>query len=248
MILVDSSTGSRELLPQLLKTGAPATLWDIKNEGADFAFLGNGPEGEVMVGIERKTISDLTDSIYKGRLGGLQVYKMVDTYQVRVVVVEGEWRVNKMGEIVRPWAGGKAAYNRNGMHQPSYSQVYGFLLTLANQAGFQLWRTQSTLETAWTVAESYRWWKKPWSEHKSLQVFPPVPWDFKMWDRPSKFRQQIQLMHESLGWKRTKYIEDHFKKLGPLVRASEDEWDRIAAPKGQKVGKDVVREIRRRIG
>ena len=139
MILIDSSTGSRELLSKILETGAPACLVDIKDEGADYAFQGNGPDGPILIGIERKTLTDLVDSIYSGRLAGIQVPKMQETYSVRVLVVEGEWRADKEGRIVRPWAGGKTSFSRNGRRQhPEFQEIFGFGLSNSTFNGLSI--------------------------------------------------------------------------------------------------------------
>ena len=60
MILIDSRIGSAELAP-LIST--PNILCQL--EFADFTFSGNGPAGQVAVGVERKTIMDLLQSMAK---------------------------------------------------------------------------------------------------------------------------------------------------------------------------------------
>ena len=92
MIQIDERTGSAEL-QSLFPPGVPTIVGRL--EFGDFAFLGNGPEDEpVSIGVERKGIRDLLNSMVTGRLVGHQLIGLVNNYHYVYIVVEGLWRFN----------------------------------------------------------------------------------------------------------------------------------------------------------
>ena len=92
-VQVDDRVGSRELLPELKRLHIPAEK--VRLPFADAAFEGNGPAGPVKVGIERKTIYDLMQSMTTGRLSAHQLPGLVQNFDHRWIVVEGPSRPAK---------------------------------------------------------------------------------------------------------------------------------------------------------
>ena len=147
-------------------------------EYGDLCFLGNGPDGrDVMIGAERKRLSDLINSMQKRRLAGHQLRGMRKAYDVCFLFAEGLWRPGKAGEIEH-YAWDRRA--RKNAWQPlfanvdgravSYAQLTAFLTTVELKGGVVVRRTGSVRETASQYASLYRWWtEKTWSEHHSLE-------------------------------------------------------------------------------
>src|SRR4029077_18022360 len=179
-VLVDSRTGSRELLSLLRSYGAEAEL--AGHLDADFEWSGNGPDGELMCGVERKQVSDLLASMRDRRLIA-QTGRAIDAYEVRYLVVEGLWRrqdesgmieigkrVKDMGatEVIR-W------YPAHGGYR--YSEVARYLASIRETAGVRVWTTDSERSTASWLAEEHAWWQKPWQEHSTARTLyvPEVP-------------------------------------------------------------------------
>ena len=168
MILVDSAVGSRELLTGIRQLGCDAEV--VSGVATDFQFTGYGEKSEVLVGIERKTISDLLDSIRTHRLGGGQVGRALDCYDYYYLIVEGPWRRAEGGmlEIGWPW------------HQPKgqfrYAEVSHFLNRLSFLGGVHVWRTFDCDETVATLVNWHDQWQRPWSEHLDKRViYAPAP-------------------------------------------------------------------------
>lgn len=108
MILIDSSTGSRELVkyPPLDKpTFACLTSLSVSSDtksSADVCFSGNGPDGKLSIGIEFKSLSDLLSSLYNGRIQTTQVGALVSEYQVCYLLTYGEYRCSPEGHLEIP--------------------------------------------------------------------------------------------------------------------------------------------------
>ena len=75
MILVDDRIGAVEIAPLL---GSPNVTCRL--EFADFAWSGNGPDGQVDIGVERKSLLDLLASMTTGRLSGHQMVGLTAQY------------------------------------------------------------------------------------------------------------------------------------------------------------------------
>ena len=96
MILIDDRMGSKELLPLFRPYDVTVELSHL--EYADIAFFGNGPTGPELVGIERKTLHDLVNSMRSRRLSGYQLPGLMAAYAWVYIVVEGVWRAGDGGE------------------------------------------------------------------------------------------------------------------------------------------------------
>ena len=79
VVSVDDRMGSGEVAPILRGLHVPVKV--ERMDSADFAFEGNGPKGRCLVGIERKKVKELIQSIESGRFEGEQLPKMVKTQQ-----------------------------------------------------------------------------------------------------------------------------------------------------------------------
>jgi len=92
-ILVDDRIGSKDLAssPYLSSPNFTTTLCRLPS--ADIAFAGNGPnDSTLMIGVEIKSIRDLVSSLRTGRIQDTQIRGMLSDYDVRWLLVYGEWR------------------------------------------------------------------------------------------------------------------------------------------------------------
>jgi ERCC4-type nuclease len=175
MILVDDRVGSVELLHAFAKFGVRAEA--SKLGSADFAFAGEGEDGECMVGVERKRIGDMISSMRTRRLSGYQLPKLISDYRYVVLVVEGVWRPDPASGVLqilkgRYWQN----YGGKGRKPMMYSEVDQHLNTLGFKAGVQIRRSNSPEETVFQIVNLYKWFDKGWDRHKSHdQCYAPVP-------------------------------------------------------------------------
>ena len=169
MLFVDRATGSNTFYPLLEKAGLPCELAHL--EWADVEFYGRGEKGKsVSVGIELKRLSELTGDW--DRFAGEQVPKMLDHYDHRYLVVEGEWSQNRRGTLL------KRVGKRQFKPLPGQSDASALrkkLITLEMCGGFHVCLiNHSAQHGSWTpetvrfVSNLYHWWTDDdFDQHKS---------------------------------------------------------------------------------
>ena len=158
MILIDDRVGSKELAGKLPRT-VPTTLTRLQY--GDCCWVGEGPDGPTTVGVERKTIHDLVNSMDNGRLQE-QLRGMQNCYEVKWLVVEGVWRPNAMTGIIEVLRGKGWDDLAHGSQRWMYRRVANYLNRLAIAYGVHLWQTGNYDETALWVSSTYNWWQKKW--------------------------------------------------------------------------------------
>src|SRR5262245_22382982 len=162
-IRVDDRVGSCDLEPLLKARGLPVELTRL--DYADVCWMGNGPEGPVLVGVELKTIGDLLSCITSQRFTGHQLPGLQDTYSVSYLLVEGLWKCGKSGELLVHRHGGWSEVGW-GKKKWSYSEVEHWLSSVEQQGGVCLWRTANRDETVAVIHARYSWWaSKDWRDH-----------------------------------------------------------------------------------
>lgn len=248
-IAIDSRVGSRELAPLFRDYGIQPRLREM--EFGDMAFEGNGPAGRCMVGIERKTINDLTACIEDRRLSGHQLPGMAEAYDYCYLIVEGLWRPSADGGLQI----GEAKFSQDQRfggywYRPRqrllYRAVDNYLATLELQAGIIYRRTLTPVETVAVVVDLWRWWQeKEWGEHSShVAVYAPA--------RIGRGRLQLARREASLceRWamqldgvdKRAREVAEHFGSAAVMAQASESEWREIKGI-GKGIAQRAVKDI-----
>ena len=172
MILIDSRIGSKELIPLFAPYDVPVRESTL--EFGDFSHLGNGPEGLIWIGYERKVLTDMIESMRLNRLGGYQFPGCFETYQVTHLVVEGIWRIGRTGIVEIP---------RSGEWKPQYignqtilgSELDHFIATHVYKRGIVIERTANRDQTVELIVSRYKWWNdKTWDQHRSDDVIYTV--------------------------------------------------------------------------
>lgn len=246
MILVDERVGSREFLPDLRRLGVQSDL--AGKLDADFQWEGNGSTGSVLCGVERKSIQDLLNSMRGGRLAGHQIGHMLESLDVCYLLVEGLWRRGRETGLVE---------TKNGEWKPArgqvrYSELTRFLASLEELGGIRLWRTTDTEESAAWLVETYSWWQKPYTEHRTNRTIycPEPPPKNKRGRRPSLFKTDPTLLERWLSCLpridgRTEELAKYFSSAYDLATSDVDRWLTIEGMKiGKKTAEDIVAKIR----
>lgn len=234
MILVDyredsKVKGSRGLWDDLKHTNLPIEKAHL--DGGDLMFVGNGPEGEVSVGVEFKKIRDLLSSLRSSRLQGHQLLKLQE-YDFRYLLVEGEWRHNESGLVTLRGSYGK--WNP-APGRFSASELDKTLIGLPLRAGVNVWPTATRRDTIRWIQSLYRnFTDKAWDDHSShTGIHRPaslVPL--------SGFRQAVTAFPR-IGIKTSLTVEKHFKgSLRRAVAARSKEWAKI-----EGIGRDSAEKI-----
>lgn len=235
MILVDSRTGSKELLPLFPKGMARLDTLPF----GDFSFIGNGPEGlPLMIGVERKTIREIASTISDGRLVGHQIPGLLQHYAVVYLVVEGRWTGHASTGILLENTTSGAREVQNGTVRFMAADIRKFLSTLENMAGVRLRYTPSMRDTTQEVLALHSWWtNKEWEEHRAHIAIQYPPVDTIMFRKPSLMQYWAACL-PGVGWKRSRAVERHFPSIIDMVLSDEKEWQKI-----EGIGKGVAKKV-----
>lgn len=248
-IHVDDRIGSKEVAPILssyLSFNCPVR----RLEFGDFFFMApqGGPGDDVTtVGIERKRIRDMIQSVMSGRLSGSQLPGMAETYDFTFLIIEGDYVCNpytKKLEIKN--AAGRYTDRLWNNRSLDYRTLDASINTIRLKTNVQVIKTYSIQHTAMEVFHLWSWFNsKPWSKHSSHIAFPHLVHEGPISNVPGKptyFRRMIkELPH--IGWDRSSEAEHLFNgDLRRAVNADVETWNLI---KGVSVkrAEEIVKAI-----
>jgi ERCC4-type nuclease len=247
MIQIDERIGSRELESLILSYGAPTKITKLKY--GDFViFSKNGPDQQpCSIAFERKKVLDLVASIESGRLSGLQLPGMLQTYDFVYLIVEGEYRPD-------PGTGRLHIKSNQGRYKSTvwrdqardYRMIDAYLTTLRLKTPVQVIRTKDPDDTACQLYMTWHWFNsKRWDSHKSHIDFEPDPRAqyAGIMSKPSWFRQVVSRF-PGIGMERSKQAAKLWgSSLHQMVNASVEELallDGISVKRAQ----DIWRRVR----
>ncbi len=221
-VLIDSRIGSNDLYPLLQGYQIPVEM--CKLEFGDAAFMGNGPHGVTPVGIERKRIRDLVNSLMSARLAGHQLPGMMTAYSHAWLIVEGIWRTSPTTGLVETPRGGRVWKPIDP--RITGAQLQGWLLTVELRGGIRVRTTSDPEETALLIGALHSWWTgKKWQEHRShLALYQPP--DANIFNIPSLV-QQVAACIPGIGMDRSMAVDAHFSDVRALACAGVKEWRKI---------------------
>lgn len=226
-ILIDDRLGSRDLVNH-----SPLDRCGIlcRMEFGDVSFAGNGPKGDVAVGIEVKSMMDLIASMNTGRAQA-QLLGMKKTYDVCWLLHYGIYRPNPtgLGTLQLPRGQGVWRDYEVGRKPIMYGEVEAFLASVT-AIGVAVKRVASVEEAAAWIGVIARWWNKPWYEHKSFRTFNVAGDDSGFYVEIDPVTDQIANVLKGLpglGYERAVRAAVHFPTLSAAMNASAEEWAEI---------------------
>lgn len=235
MIIIDSRVGSKELA-KLFPSTTPTTVLQL--EFGDFAFAGNGKEGAILVGIERKTITDLLDCIRSGRLTGHQIPGLMENYGKIYLIVEGRWKSNN-GILEQHVRGQWQEIPRNTIR---YNQLVSFIASCEEFAGIRFIYTPSPESTAQAVEALYWYWQKPYESHSSHLKLKSVDVELSPLVRPTML-VKILAQLPGIGAKKARAASKHFRSVYEIATSMPEDWMKIAGI-GKTMAEKIVKSIR----
>jgi ERCC4-type nuclease len=210
----------------------------------DFAFIGNGPDGPIQIGVELKVVSDLVTSMRSGRLAE-QIIGMSAQYARSYVVIEGLYRVNRRNGLLEVPRGRMYSPLRCGPRPIYWSDIERFI-TGIEEAGVRVRRTRSSFETALVIHRVIQgFWDKDYKDHTSLQVMrSAVPPMTLVREDPvtARIRRVAKALDVGIGWERSKAVAEHFRSIARLAEADAGEWEGI-----EGIGATIARDARKAI-
>lgn len=224
MILVDNRTGSKDLAGYLRHWGVSCEVTRL--DYGDAAFPGNGPQGPLYIGIEIKAITDALSCMTDGRFSGHQLPGLVRTYDRTWLVLEGHIYPRYSDGILQVGTPGKRKPVGFGRRCFMYRDLDNWITSMENCAGLRVRRTVDRVETARFIADSYGWWSKEWSEHKSHLAFDESGPDAALLVRPSLLRR-IAAQLPGVGFGKSGAVASKFRDVEHMVQAGVGEWQEI---------------------
>lgn len=260
-ITIDPRRGSGELARLFGSFSIPVYVEQL--DSADFAFGGNGPNGDISIGVERKALADFLTCMSDERFTGFQLEKLLTTYHYTFVVIEGTYRPSVDGfiDICVPIKDRFGNENEKMMCWKSlyegskkrtlYSQLEGHVNTLrlkagTPNAGFMVVNTTDARHTAGMVAHLYRWFDKPWAEHLShIGFYDPA----SLFRGKSSFEMRVAMQIEKVGVDRAGSIVKAFpgvngteSPLEQMMAATEKDWENVEGI-GPTGAKNIYRQL-----
>jgi ERCC4-type nuclease len=234
------------MLAETKRYSIPAT--EQRLDFGDCMFEGYGENGHCLVGVERKKLQDLINSMRDRRLAGLQLAGMHRAYDYSFLVAEGIWRRGQNGEIEelrgRDW---RTFYT--GRTPVMYRQLMSFLTTLELKGGVMLRRAERPTDTAGVYADLWHWFNdKEWREHTSHdQIYAAIspPQRSGKVGFSSKEPSVLWKMAAQLPGidRRAEAVADHFKSVLAMASADEKEWRKVPGV-GKIIAQSAVAVIR----
>lgn len=248
MITIDSRKGSGELAPLFPQT-IPTTLSHL--DYGDFFFLGRG-EGDTLVtiGVERKAIRDLVNSMVTGRFSGHQLPGLVNTYNYNYLLVEGAWRYDHRTGVLQTQNGPFWNDLCLGQRRFMAREIVSFLNTVQVKAGVMVVYTNDKTETVQTVSSLYGWWNSKNFEDHTSHLMPNKArkgshGEIRL-SKPSLVRR-VAAEISGIGWGLSKVVDQYFPSVLHMVMADEREWRKIEGI-GPLKAKGAVEELRKEKG
>lgn len=239
MIFIDRRVGSAELEPLIARHGVATRLMEL--DAGDFAMDGNGPNGSIMICIERKRLRDMLDCVTTGRFAGLQMPLMLSRYEQNYLIVEGRYRPGADGLLeeyswrTKTWH--PVYINRDGM---TYQAFMGYLTSLEATSHLRLRHSEDPDNTAAMLVAMWHFWSKPWSAHNANKTFYVENHTGPLISHPLVRRWGKEL--PGIGWERSEALAGAFPSAGVMANASAADWIRVPG-----IGKRLSAKIRHAI-
>lgn len=245
-ILIDDRAGSKDLI-SLPPLNTLSTLCRL--ESADILMTGNGPTSSVLIGIELKSIADLISSSSTGRLQATQLPLMLDQYDINYLLYYGIYRPHPESQALQILRGKSWRDYSIGQRIIPYSYIESFLLTVSS-LGVRIKHCSTISDCAQWLGCLYRWWQKPWSDHKGLRTFDNSQSVSLLPGLDPQVHQcaSVAIKLPGLGFERALAAAYHFEgSILDMVNAPISEWERIPGI-GKVIAKTVTTALRTKTG
>lgn len=236
LILIDYRIGSAELEPLIKRIGVRCEKTELQS--GDIMFEGRGPNGPVLVGIERKKLHDMLNCIDDARYNDQRI-RMRQDYDISILMVEGHWKPHdNQGFLMEGFSGGIAwGYCQYRSQRTMYSKLKRYLMSVA-LSGVVIDHSRDAYQTAYNICEWYHYFQK--RDHTSLLEIQKIAIPTMNY-RPTLVRKWANDI-EGIGTKLSLDAEKVFKKPITLANSDERDWLRIPGI-GIKMAQQIIKDI-----
>ena len=227
MIYIDDRVGSIELLPVFQSHRSKPDCQSARLSAADFCFSGNGAMGNCMIGIERKRLKDMLNSIRSGRFSGEQLPKLVEQYEYVYLVVEGIWRCHwEDGALEERWGNGWTPVRFSGTGPVIMAlELQSFLNTIATRTPVHILHSSSERDTVDQVVALERYYSKAWEKHHG-HIALHTPPNHMLLGKAGTVRRVAAAL-DGVGWEKSGTVATQFKSVEQMVVASVEDWMKL---------------------
>ena len=214
----------------------------------DYAFFGNGPDGEITVGVEVKKLHDMLGSERSGRIA-CQIASMVEEYQICCLIIEGIFRPGETGLIETFTRGGWGTLNLSTVKQREertrkndfryYGELDNYETSLEMRRNVMVKETSSRGHTAWRIANLYHYFQKPWDAHSAVEQ---VKIQSGLITKRASHLRMMAAQLPGIGWGRAGKVEKYFGSITGMVNSSLEQWLEIEGI-GKKTAEGVLRVL-----
>lgn len=224
-------------MPIIKRLGVPCEIATLQY--GDACMEGNGKDGKVVIGVERKTLPDMLQCIDDSRYSAHQRPGMASMYAVSILMIEGIWWSDENG-ILMEWAGREARPCKYRSQPVMYSKLYRYLISIS-LSGVIITYSRNMTHTAYNIVETFHYFSKPWSGHTSLlqpQKFA-IP---DMREKPSLVKRWAHDL-DGVGIVHADEAERMFRTGQVLGNSEESDWLKLKGI-GIKTAQSIIKQIR----
>jgi len=208
----------------------------------DFCFVGEGPKGPCLIGIERKRLHDILNCLRTHRFVGEQLPKLIDHYEYVYLVIEGRYQSN--------WSTGLLEERRGKLWSPVKAGQESYFLSLEldsflnslSLSPVRIKRTADEKETVDWIVSLHHTFSKPWQEHGKKLAGIHTPAEYAIVGKASTVRRVAYTLTK-VGWERSGAVEQHFKNVHEMCDAEVKDWMKVDGF-GKVLSNRVYRELR----
>jgi ERCC4-type nuclease len=226
----------------------------VELEYADFAFIGHGPNGDMAVGVERKTVRDILQCLRTGRFAGHQRDGLLESYPCVYLVIEGSYRPDPNTGVLQHYRGQAEGWCdvRLGGQRFMHAELERYLITLTAFTRIRVWHTWSITGTVRFIADLYHQLAvKQYADHRSLtavhmpEIHEPVLLRPRTAEEENEVvrRMVVMSLKCGIGQDKSKEVARHFGSVRVMANADEREWARVDGV-GKGIAQNAVAVIK----
>lgn len=248
-------THQSQTCPPCRSTGRQLShITTSKGEGGpDVLIAGNGPRGGLLVAVEVKDVRDLIQSADTGRLqaeGEGQLQVMLADYDQSWLLWYGTVRCGADGNLEEPGGSGPNGrclwrpFTKSGSTtgKPLPCDYLDSMLIAVAAMGVHVHHVANEKQAARWLASLYRYWTKPFDEHRFTHTFNAAPRFPKaipgVTPQQLKRARRVFDRYTGLGMERALAAARHFESVRAMANAGEEEWMKVPG-----IGKVIARQM-----
>lgn len=224
--------------------------------GPDVLICGNGPDGPILIAVEVKSVRDLIASADTGRLqaDNGQLQAMLADYQQSWLLWYGAIRCGDDGNLEEPGGRGENGRclwkpftkNASPTGRPLSCEFLDAMLFAVASMGVHVAHVGTERQAARWLASLYRYWSKPYAEHKFTHTFKDVsrfPKAIPGVTAEQRDRAAVVVdRYPGLGYQRALAAAKHFPSVQAMANADEKEWVKVPGI-GKVIAASVVKRF-----